>query len=48
MTLPISDNSTPHTRAAQTPFDQFKAALSTVLSVPKSSLPKLTKKSAKK
>jgi hypothetical protein len=32
----------------KTPFDKFKAALSTVLSVPKSSLPKTSKKSKKK
>jgi len=32
----------------QTPFERFKAAASTVLSTPKSSLPKTQKKSGKK
>jgi hypothetical protein len=32
----------------QTPFERLKAAMGTVLSVPKSSLPKSKKKSSKK
>jgi hypothetical protein len=34
--------------AGQTPFDRFKAALSQIVAVPKSSLPKSTKKPKKK
>ena len=32
----------------QTPFERFKAAVAKVMSVPKSALPKSTKKSRKK
>ncbi|MEX5219235.1 MAG: hypothetical protein NW701_15510 [Nitrospira sp.] len=34
-------------QTTQTPFERFKAALATVVSVPKSSLPKTSKKAKK-
>ncbi len=41
-------DSTTTLQTKQTPFDRFKEALSVVASVPKSSIPKVSKKSPRK
>jgi hypothetical protein len=44
----LQQHSTPPAQTSQTPFERFTAALSKVVAVPKSALPKSPKKSRKK
>lgn len=48
MNKKLAQQTTPTAQANQTPFERFKAVLARVVAVPKSSLPKATKKSRKK
>jgi hypothetical protein len=48
MSQKMDPHSTTRLTKTQTPFDRFKAALAVVASVPKSSLPKTSKKSRNK
>jgi len=48
MSMKASPESITASKTNQTPFGQFKSALNTILSVPKSSLPKPKKTSRKK
>ena len=48
MSTKTAQDHTPPAQTSQTPFERFKDALSHVMAVPKSALPKPSKKSRKK